>query len=355
MANLNIPFNEEELTKIGEYPGFGPGMPGTPILKTPIAPYENLKRFLAGDNPLWVPSSFEFKMFNPSIITDNIARAMVVEGKPWPFDQAGGPDLLGIEWEFVPVAFGSMVKRDFKQLDDISKWKEFLKFPDLNSLDWFGCKQANEEYLNDPRPIQMTVFTGLFERLISMVGMQEGLIALIDEDSKKYVHELFDRLCEYYDEMFYNFAKWFEPDLLWFHDDWGSQRASLFSLDTCREMIMPYLKRVVDSAHKYGIGVEFHCCGKNEDLVPAMIEAGVDMWNGQPMNDKDKLYKEYGKDIKLGVTPPVFPPEATKEQIEKAVCEIMDRFPENIYIGLEFGLDPRYYTAFYEESRKRFS
>ena len=32
-------------------------------------------------------------------------------------------------------------------------------------------------------------------------------------------------------------------DGVMFHDDWGSQRAPSFSPATCREMIVPYLKR----------------------------------------------------------------------------------------------------------------
>lgn len=352
---LIVPFYKDEMQVMGEYPGFGPGVPGTPIYKTPIQPHENVSMFLAGEKPLWMPSFFEFKMFNPRMIIDNVARGMVVEGKPASFADAGGMDLLGIDWEFVPEAHGSMVKRGFKQLDDISEWKDYLKFPDLKSLDWAGCRQENEEYLNDPRAIQMTVFTGLFERLVSMVGMEEALVALVDEDSQPYVHELFERLCEYYDELFYHMAKWFEPDLLWFHDDWGSQRAGLFSAETCEEMIMPYLKKVVESAHKYGIGFELHSCGKNEAFVPCMIKAGVDMWAGQPMNDKDFLYKEYGKDIKLGITVPPLPKDASDEYIRGVVSDVLDRFPKNVYLGMEFGVDYRYYPYFYEETRKRYN
>ena len=352
---LKVPFREDEMTILGEYPGFGPGVPGTPVFKTPIQPYENLSMFLADEKPLWMPSFFEYKTFNPRIIKDNMARGMVSEAKPFFPMEAGGKDMFGIEWEFVPQAFGSMVSRKFKQLDDISEWEKYLNFPDLKSLDWYQCRKDNEEFLNDPRPVQMTIFTGLFERLVSVVGMTDALVSLADEDAKPYVHGLFDRLCIYYDELFFYLAKWFEPDLLWFHDDWGSQRAGLFSLKTCREMIVPYLKRVVDSAHKYGIGFEFHCCGKNEALVPAMIDAGVDMWAGQILNDKEFIYKEYGQDIKIGITPPQVPLDASDEYIKDVVLDMLDKYPKNAFVGLEFGIDNRYYPHFYRESRIKYN
>ena len=75
---------------------------------------------------------------------------------------------------------------------------------------------------------------------------------------------LFSRLCEFYDHYFELLHRYLHPDVIEFHDDWGSQRAPLFSLETCREMLVPYLKRVVESCHKYGMIFQFHCCGKND-------------------------------------------------------------------------------------------
>ena len=351
-----IPFNEKEMTPLGEWKAFGPDSPGTPILDTPVTARENTEAFLAGRTPLWMPNFLEFKMFMPAILPDNTAKGMVSEYIPFPFDKFGGPDFFGVEWEFVPQVMGAMVRPGNPKVPDICEWEKYIQFPDLDAYDWAGSAAANEDYLNnDRRAIQMTVFSGLFERLISFLDMGGALVALVDEDEKPAVHRLFDRLCEFYDELFCRFAKWYQPTLLWFHDDWGSQRAPLFSLDTCREMIVPYMKRVVDSAHKYGIGFELHCCGKNELLVPAMIEAGVDMWAGQDMNDKAMLYREYGQDIKLGVNPDPLPPDATEQQIRDNAKRFLDAYPTNAYLGLQFGADGRNYTYVYEESRKRYS
>ncbi len=66
------------------------------------------------------------------------------------------------------------------------------------------------------------------------------------------------------------------------HDDWGGQRSPFFSLQLCREMIVPYLKHIADHCHSKGLWFQQHCCGKNEMLVPAMLDAGVDMWFPRP-------------------------------------------------------------------------
>lgn len=352
---IRVPFDPDEMTVIDQYEGFAPDAPKTPVLKTPIKPYENFKMFLSGETPLWMPSTLETKMFNPMILPDNIAKNMVTEGTFHFPKELIHKDYFGIEWEFVPSARGAIVRPGKPFLEDVNDWEEKIVFPDVSKFDWDGARRKNEEYLNDARAIQMTIFTGIFERLVSFMDMTPALVALIDEDQKTAVQGLFDRLCVFYDELFYHISKWFEPDLLWFHDDWGSQRAPLFSLEVCREMLVPYLRRIVDSAHKYGIGFEFHCCGNNELLVPAMIEAGVDMWAGQEMNDKAKLYQLYGKDIKLGIDPPPADPGASEEEIRDNVKRLLDCFPENCYVGLSFGMDPRYYTVIYEESRKRYN
>lgn len=349
-----IPFDPAEMNLLGEWRGHRPDEPAMPILNTPVTPRENMELFLKGEKPLWLPNAMETKMFVPALLPDNLARGIVSDMPDW-FSRAGGPDMFGVEWIFIPEQKGSMVRPGNPKVPDITQWEKYITFPDLDALDWAGSAEANREYLDDRRAIRMTVYSGLFERLVSFMDMGNALVALVDEDEQLGVHRLFDRLCELYDDLFARLAKWYHPTLLWFHDDWGSQRAPLFSLDTCREMLVPYLKRVVDSAHKYGIGFEFHCCGKNELLVPAMIEAGVDMWAGQIINDKELIYREYGRDIKLGIDTGPILPGTTEQQLRENAQRLLDRFPENVYVGMDFANDPRHYPYLYEESRKRYN
>ena len=298
-------------------------------------------------------------MFNPRMIPENIARAIVAEVNPYnPYadPEPFHTDFFGVEWEFVPTAGGSMVRPGKPFLEDIEDWEEKVIPPDLSQYDWEGCVKANEGFINqDTRACKTTVFTGFFERLISFIDMAPALLALIDEDEQECVHGIFDRLATFYDELFGYYEKYFHMDAVWFHDDWGSQRAPLFSADTCFEMLVPYLKRVVDSAHNHGMAFEFHCCGKNELLVPCMIEAGVDMWQGQEMNDYKMLHKKYGKDIRFCVDIPPVPENATDQQLRDHVNAFLDDFPYNVYASVLMYGQPDLYEALYEESRKRYS
>ncbi|MDY5810286.1 MAG: hypothetical protein SPK07_11585, partial [Coriobacteriales bacterium] len=70
-----------------------------------------------------------------------------------------------------------------------------------------------------------------------------------------------------------------------------------------------------------GILYEQHSCGMVETIIPQMIEAGIDLWMGQPCNDKAMLVREYGDKICIGCELPMLPPEATDEEIHEAAVE----------------------------------
>ncbi|MBO4360676.1 MAG: methyltransferase [Eubacteriaceae bacterium] len=271
----------------------------------PISNKENLLRTIRHESPEWLPMRSDFVNFTPSIIPDNVARHYVLEAKPWEGPE-DGLDAFGIKWKYIPSAGGSMVEPGNPFLTDIEDWKEKIVFPDVDSWDWEGSARDNAEFLRTDKIVITWIFTGMFERLISFMDFEAAAMALIDEDQQEYVHGLFQALTDYYKELISRFKKYYDVDALYFHDDWGSQNAPFFSLDTCMEMLVPYLKQIVECCHENDIIFEFHCCGKNEKLVPAMIECGMDIWGGQPLNDKRMLVKTYGDRILLGEHDPFF-------------------------------------------------
>lgn len=129
----------------------------------------------------------------------------------------------------------------------------------------------------------------------------------------------------------------------------------MFSLETCREMLVPYLKRITDCAHENGLYVELHSCGKNEKLVPAMIEAGIDAWRGQAINDKQMLFEKYGYQIILGIEPTKLPADSQDlEQLEKDCREFVERYASSgrVYSSM-FKIPPKARDLIYTMSRQR--
>ncbi len=344
-------FNPEELIPVGSIPSAFPGQPDAPVYGAPVTPLENLRLLLSGEKPVWMHSMADCMLISPAVVPDNAARGMVLESEPFDISRAGGPDMFGVEWEYVPQVMGSMVRPGKPKVPDINEWERYVSIPDIGKWEWAASAERNKGFHRDGIPLITSCMTGLFERLISFLDMENAFYALVDADQHEGVHRLFDALCGLYDELFSCHRKYFHVDIVNFHDDWGSQRAPFFSLDTCMQMLVPYLKRIVDSAHRHGIVFDFHSCGQNELLVPAMIEAGVDTWWGQPMNDKQKLYRQYGDKLVLGVDLNVTP-DSTDEDVRAAVDALLASFPAgNVYVGMYQG--PAYVREYlYAASRK---
>ncbi len=352
---MQCQFDQKELEAIGTYNADYPHAPQLTKYNTPITPRENYLRMFKGQKPLWMPAHTDNQYFGPNCLPDVIARGIAgsYNADPVDLDHAGGPDMLGVEWVFVPEVNGAMPKPGFKLVPDMDHWEDYVTFPDVNSWDWAGSAERNKDFIHQGLATSFVIHNGLFERLISIMDMEDALMALIDDDQKPAVHRFFDRLCDLYEEIICNAKKWF--DIIWFHDDWGSQINSLFSLDTCREMIVPYLKRVVDCAHQNGLYVELHSCGKNENLVPAMIEAGIDAWRGQPViNDKKMLFEKYGDKIILGIEPTRLPADTgDMERLEKDCREFTERYAASgrVYCSM-FKMPPKARDLIYKMSRE---
>ncbi len=115
--------------------------------------------------------------------------------------------------------------------------------------------------------------------------------------------------------------------------DFGTQTSSFCSVNTFREMWMPYYKQVNDWVHKNTRWKTFkHCCGAIEPFVDSFIESGFDILNPVQCSaagmDPVHLKKQYGERLVFwgGVvdTQTVLPfgtPEQVREQV-LGRCEI---------------------------------
>jgi hypothetical protein len=195
-----------------------------------------------------------------------------------------------LDWEWEYAISGATVRPGNPKIKDINRWEDYVSIPNLDDLDWELYKEENRDYLKIDKLRLLGLQMSLWERLMCLMDVDKAAIALVDDDQKEGVHRFFNRLCDLYDDYFGRMAALYDIDCVYVHDDWAHQKGPFFSADTAREMLLPYMKRLVASAHKRGMYFEQHCCGKAEMLVPVMIEAGVDMWCGQPkINDQDML------------------------------------------------------------------
>ena len=333
--------------------------PPEPYRNSPITARENYLRILKRERPMFMAKDLDEFMLSPKIFPDSISRGFVVDAEGLPESGPGGPDMFGVDWVYVEQVGGSMVRPGSPKVPDIEHWEDYISFPDIDTWDWEGSAEKNKHLITKQYATNCWIMTGLFERLISLMDFEEAAMALLDEEAQVGVHRFFDKLCDWYDGLIEHIHRYYGVDIIYFHDDWGSQMSSFFSLSTCREMLVPYLKRVVDTTHKYGMVFNFHSCGNSgKVLVPAMIEAGVDSWCPQPMNDFDYIYENYGDKIAVGVTynPPTA--EASLDEVVESVQAFLDKYTRKgiaYPVIYEVNPHPQFSDVLYVLSREMFA
>ncbi len=118
--------------------------------------------------------------------------------------------------------------------------------------------------------------------------------------------------------------------------DFGSQESQFCSIDTFRELWLPYYRRMNDWIHQHTTWKIFkHSCGAIIPILPGLIEAGFDIINPVQVNAKDmdshRLKEEFGKQLTFwggGIDTQKVLPFGTPDEVRRHViqqCEILGR------------------------------
>ena len=66
---------------------------------------------------------------------------------------------------------------------------------------------------------------------------------------------------------------------------------------------MSYYQRLIEKTKKYGLIFSWHCCGSVNEVLPLLIDAGIDIFNVVQTSAKDmeieKIYRRYAKNVCL--------------------------------------------------------
>lgn len=282
----NVPFDPKELEKVGSYideAGNGDMNVVVPKLNTPITPKENLTRFLSKEKPCWMPSkNRDAVAMKPPMLLDVAAR------------QQGGIDWFGIDWEYEEKSKAAMVRPGTRRLSDITNWEKEIIWPDFNEVDWKAINDSMyKDTLSDEQFRYFILFNGLFERTADLTSFADAFTYLVTEPEA--LNDFLGRLADWHIEYIGIIKKYFNPDMILFHDDMGSQRAPFFSPDMFNEVMVPHYQRITKAAHDNDMFICLHSCGNVAAHLPGFIESGFDIWQGQEgPTDKLELMEKYG-------------------------------------------------------------
>ncbi len=117
-----------------------------------------------------------------------------------------------------------------------------------------------------------------FERLQFLRGTEQLYVDLILKPTGMYA--VMESVHHYYCRLMEAWAKT-DVDALWFMDDWGAQKSLLVSPKTWIEFFKPLYKDYIDIAHSHGKKIFMHSDGYILDIIPHLIELGLDALNSQ--------------------------------------------------------------------------
>jgi len=115
----------------------------------------------------------------------------------------------------------------------------------------------------------------MFERLWSYTGMEDALVYMISEP--EFVHALLDRILAFNIKVLDIFND-YPFDGIYFGDDWGQQKGMIMGAPHWRTFIKPRMAELYRHAKKDGKFVIQHSCGDIRDILPDLIEIGLDCY-----------------------------------------------------------------------------
>jgi len=114
---------------------------------------------------------------------------------------------------------------------------------------------------------------GLFERSWNLRGFENILVDAVAEPD--FFEEVLDRLMRLY-LAFVDYTADLPVDGILFGDDWGDQRGVILGPDRWRRFLKPRWAKIYAAVHARGKLALSHSCGSVADIMPDLIEIGLD-------------------------------------------------------------------------------
>ncbi len=169
----------------------------------------------------------------------------------------------------------------------------------------------------------------IFEPAYHLMDMEDLLISIAYEEEK--VDLLFDRITEFSltvaKEAIKRGADW-----IWLGDDLGTQAGMIMSPDKWRYYLKPRMARIINEIRKVksDMVIAYHSCGSIVDIIPDLIEIGINVLNPiQPKALNMDIYeikRKYGKDITLmgNIDTQNLMKEATPNEVKRETRKLID-------------------------------
>jgi len=161
---------------------------------------------------------------------------------------------------------------DYHEPSDVN----LFPWPDpLLYIDPAACRAAVEA-VPEGKVVLGVIWSAHFQDACAAFGMEEALIRMMTEPEM--FQAVIDRILDFYlaaNERFYQ-ATAGRLHAVLIGNDLGSQNGLMVDPDSIRSFVLPGTRKLVEQAKRYGLRVIHHSCGSIHDIIPDLIDCGVD-------------------------------------------------------------------------------
>lgn len=254
-----------------------------------MTPKERVEAVFAGEIPdkvpRWCGASPEFweKAKKETELNDEDLRIRMGDDFRRIFSEYKGPSVELVEGATWCSPFGvqregigygqpmSHPLKDVKTISEVESWP----WPDPDTVDISTLRTQAEQW-ESRYSILGGEWSPFWHDVIDMVG-HENLYYLM-YDSPELTKLIFEKITDYYFEAT---RRTFDEaadviDIFFIGNDFGGQTGPLMGVEMFNEFMVPSLKRLINLGHDYNLPVMLHCCGGYRELVPSLIDIGID-------------------------------------------------------------------------------
>lgn len=277
---------------------------------------ENLLRVIRHDRPEWVPNGMESTVMIHTPVVERPGKA--------------GLDSWGVRWALEADAQGGTYPAEGGHtVTDLREWRRQARVPDVAALDWSGVAARARAVDRAANLVGAFDEFGLFERSYLLLGMEAALMAYLTDTET--MSDLLAAIADYKIRLVERFDDEADLDIVWYGDDWGTQKDLFLPPEIWRRTVGVHTRRYYDCMKRRGILISQHSCGRIESVFGDMVDMGADIWNPcQPCNDLAALKKKFhgriafcgGIDSQFVLDRPGVTPAEVRAEVRRRIDEM---------------------------------
>jgi len=227
----------------------------------------------------------------------------------------------------------------FADCEDISEIENFEFWPNPDYMDISKSVEDTKYAYEQGMVVFGSMISSFFHDVSSFFGMESYFIKMYTDP--EIVHAVTRRVTDFYLEMNKRYIEQTKQYITggFFSLDFGTQLAPLVGPGLFDIFILPYLRELIDQFKSAGLKFALHSCGAIDQLIPCLIDAGVDILNPLQAKavgmDAENLARKYaGKLIFMGgIDAQDLLPFGTPEQVREEVLRLRDLFKGDFIVS----------------------